>query len=120
VELESRAVVVYDVEDLTNDFYRTLGQVGCMASITIPDAVITTAIMNQVLGYSPFRGTATMRVMEELTVFGVPPLVAEDLFAQLCAKVKAHIYRVLRREVFQTDFYWKFVDNQTTVLIVER
>lgn len=120
MELESRIVVVYDVEGLTSDFYRTLEQFGCMASITIPDAVLTSAIMNQVLGYSPFRGTAMMRVKEELMVFGVPPLVAEDLIAQLCAKVKAHIYRVLRRDVFQTDFYWKFVDNETTVLIVER
>lgn len=120
MELENRAVVVYDVENLACEFYRALDRCGCVASITIPDAVITTAIMNQVLGYSPYRGTATTRVMEELMVFGLPPLVAEDLFSQLCVKVKEQIRRVLNRDVFQTEFYWKFVDNATTVLIVER
>jgi len=120
VELDRRMVIVYDVQTLVDNFYKTLGAAGIPASIAIPDAVITTATMNQVLGYSPFRGTAQLRVKEELMVFGVPPLVVEDLFSKLCARVKEQIERMANVTIFQTDFFWKFVDDETTILIVER
>lgn len=120
MELDRRRAIVYDVQTLVDNFYKTLGNAGIPASIAIPDAVITTATMNQVLGYSPFRGTAQLRVKEELMVFGVPPLVVEDLFSKLCARVKEQIERVANTTIFQTDYYWKFVDNETTILIIER
>lgn len=119
MELDQRTVVVYDVENLMCEFYGLLEQMGCFAGVSIPEAVLTTAVMNQVLGYSPFRGTAQTRVKTELEVFGIPPLVAEDLFSKLCAKVKAQLVHIAQREIFQTDFFYKFVDS-TTIVLVER
>jgi hypothetical protein len=119
MQIRQKRAFVFDIDRILEDFARLLEAQGCHACVTIPDAVLVTAVFNQVIGYSPFRGTAYVRVMDDLQVFGLPPLVAEDLFRSLCALVSARVKMVSQCDVFYTDFYYKLVDS-TTVALIER
>lgn len=119
MHVERKRAFVFDIEQVINDFALVLDDMKCPACVSLPDQVIVTAVFNNIIGYSAFRGTSYNRIMSELQVFGVPPLVAEDLFQRLCAKVKERIRMVTQCDLFYTDYTYKFVDD-TTVLLLEK
>lgn len=118
MQIERKRAFVFDIEKIINDFALLLDSLKCPACVTLPDQVIVTAVFNKLLGYSEHRGTAYHRIMNELQVFGLPPLVAEDLFQRLCLVVGERVKSVSKCDLFYTEFYYKFVDD-TTVVILE-
>lgn len=118
MKLDYKVAYVYDIERIVEEFYKLLDSVNCRAGMTIPDTVLVRAVMNQVMGYSPHRGTASIQVMLELQRFGLPTLVAEELFKQLCGVVAERLCGLLGRPPFRTDHKWQSVDS-TSILIME-
>lgn len=119
MKLEYKQAFVYDTERVVNEFYKLLDSVNCPAGMTIPDTVLVQAVMNQVMGYSPHRGTASRRVLHDLQLFGLPPMVAEDLFNQLCSIISQRLQSLLGVAPFRTEHQWRHVDN-TSILIMEQ
>lgn len=105
--------------DLVSDFESTLQDYQCDAMISLPTQKVVRAGLDRAMGFAKCRGTAYLQVVNELVHFGLPPLLAEELFDSYTRKIEQRLTSLFHYRPGFTDTIWMPLDDNS-VCVVER